>query len=96
VEVVRGLQKIGSAGRIADVIRSIRAETVLPFDADVAVTAGKIYGDLERTGQTIGRADPMIAATAIHHGLALVTGNHRHFERVVQLGYSLQLENWRT
>jgi predicted nucleic acid-binding protein len=37
----------------------------------------------------------MIAATAIEHGLELVTGNTTHFQRVQQLGYPLTLVNWR-
>ena len=62
---------------------------------DTAVLAGRIYGDLERTGQPIGRADPMIAATAVARDLVLVTGNGAHYERIQQLGYALELENWR-
>ena len=37
----------------------------------------------------------MIAATAITHGLELVTGNTAHYQRVQQLGYPLILANWR-
>ena len=68
---------------------------MLPLDLDAAVLAGRMYGDLERTGQPIGRADPMIAATAIVHDLVLVTGNGAHYERIRQLGYALELDNWR-
>ena len=52
---------------------------VLPLDLQSAVLAGRIYADLERTGQPIGRADPMIAALALQHGLTLVTGNLSHY-----------------
>ena len=48
--------------------------------------AGRIAGELERTGQLIGLADPMIAAIALTHGLEMVTGNTAHFQRVQQLG----------
>jgi tRNA(fMet)-specific endonuclease VapC len=57
--------------------------------------AGRIAGDLERTGQPIGLADPMIAAIALPHNLDLITGNTAHFLRVQQLGYPLTLGNWR-
>jgi tRNA(fMet)-specific endonuclease VapC len=30
-------------------------------------------------------ADAQIAATAVHHGLELVTGNFRHFARIPDL-----------
>jgi hypothetical protein len=58
--------------------------------------AGRITGELERSSQAIGLADPMIAAIAVHHGLELVTGNTAHFQRVQQLGYKLTLANWRS
>jgi predicted nucleic acid-binding protein len=51
--------------------------------------------DLERTGQPIGRADPMIAALALRHDLTLVTGNIAHYQRIQALGYNLSLDNWR-
>jgi len=38
----------------------------------------------------------MIAATALAHGLVLVTRNQEHYQRVCDAGYSLGLDNWRT
>ena len=55
----------------------------------------RITGDLIRTGQAIGMADPMIAAIAMTYGLELVTGNTGHYQRITQLGYPLTLVNWR-
>ena len=60
-----------------------------------ALSSGHKATDLERTGQPIGRADPMIAAIALQHGLTLVTGNQSHYQRIQQLGYPLLLDNWR-
>jgi tRNA(fMet)-specific endonuclease VapC len=37
----------------------------------------------------------MIAAIALQHGLALVTGNTKHFDRIRQLGFPLSLLDWR-
>ena len=65
------------------------------FARDTAELAGRIAGELERIGQPIGTADPMIAAIALHHGLELVTGNTAHFQRIQQIGYPLTLANWR-
>jgi len=70
-------------------------EEVLSFDRAAGQLAGEIAGDLERTGQPIGTADPMIAAIALQHSLELVTGNIAHFQRIQQLGYPLTLANWR-
>ena len=56
---------------------------------------GNMYAELERSGQPIGRADPMIAATASTHGLLLVTGNVGHYARLPDLGFELRIANWR-
>ena len=74
---------------------SIASEEVFPLDIVAAELAGRITGDLDRIGQPIGRADPMIAAIAIDQGLELVTGNTAHYERIERLGYPLTLVNWR-
>jgi tRNA(fMet)-specific endonuclease VapC len=95
MEVVRGFQSRQSARRLQQFLSAIAAEEILPFDQPAAELAGRIAGDLDRAGQPIGRADPMIAATALAHGLELVTGNTAHFQRIRQLGYPLTLVNWR-
>lgn len=66
------------------------------LDRQGAELAGRIYADLELTGQPIGLADAMIAATALQHNLMLVPGNISHSQRIQRLGSSLQLDNWRT
>jgi len=94
-EIVKGLQKRGRDDRILSLISGLAREEVLPFDVDSAVIAGRIYGELEKAGQTIGRIDPFIAGSAIAHELVLVTGNIKHFERIAALGFSLRLADWR-
>jgi tRNA(fMet)-specific endonuclease VapC len=94
-EIVRGHQQASNPMRLNAFLASIATQEILSFDQDAAELAGRISGDLERNGQSIGIADPMIAATAIHHGLELVTGNTAHFERIQRLGYKLTLINWR-
>ncbi len=62
--------------------RVLQAVTVLPYDVAVARVFGEIQAGLARHGQGLADADLQIAATAIHHGLEVVTGNVRHFERI--------------
>lgn len=62
--------------------RVLKAVTVLPFDAGVARVYGRVYAQLAESNMLLAEADLRIAATAVHHGLALVTGNLKHFERV--------------
>ena len=95
MEVVRGYYLAGRLEKLSEFLASLADHEVLAFSESTAELAGKIDADLLRTGQPIGRADPMIAATAIEHDLFLVTGNTKHFERVQTLGYPLRLENWR-
>jgi tRNA(fMet)-specific endonuclease VapC len=95
IEVVSGLQRMARSAQLEQFLRALDAIEVLPVDTQSAVLAGRIDGDLLRTGQPIGRADPIIAAQAITHGVVLVTGNARHYERVTALGYPLRIVNWR-
>lgn len=81
------------AFRVADASRHLRnietrvlpAVTVLPYDLAVARVYGEIEAALSRSGQVLADADLQIAATAIYHGLDLITGNLRHFSRVPHL-----------
>lgn len=43
---------------------------------------GELYRYLRRRGSLIGTNDLWIAATALVHGMPLVTRNVEHFERV--------------
>ncbi len=52
--------------------------------------AADIYADLRRKGELIGDADMLIAASALVHGLGVVTNNEEHFERIA----GLYMENW--
>lgn len=53
---------------------------VLPVDAVIARQAGELRGRLAARGITRTQADLLIAATAWHHGLTVVTRNRRDFE----------------
>lgn len=68
---------------------------VLPCDVAVAKTFGELRSVLELMGQTLEDADLQIAATAVYHGLELVTGNVAHFERVPGLSLNRILANAR-
>jgi tRNA(fMet)-specific endonuclease VapC len=95
MEIVRGFQQNQSVRRLNDFVIAVAREEVLIFDQPAAELAGRIEGELVRTGRPIGMADTMIAAVALTQGLELSTGNTAHFPRVQQLGYPLTLVNWR-
>jgi tRNA(fMet)-specific endonuclease VapC len=95
MEVIRGFQQNQSTKRLNDFVTAVASEKVLIFDQPAANLAGRIEGELVRTGRPIGMADTMIAAIALTQGLELSTGNTAHFQRIQQLGYPLALANWR-
>ena len=55
------------------------AERILPVDAETA----RLWGDLDaaarRAGRQVGVSDGLIAATAVQHGLRVMTRNVSHF-----------------
>ena len=65
------------------------------FKVIPAFSAYKKYGEirysLEHVGKRVDQFDLLIGATAIHHGLTLVTSNTKHFERIE----GITIENWR-
>jgi tRNA(fMet)-specific endonuclease VapC len=63
--------------------------TVLPITPAIRTFAAE-KARLWSIGRKIPDFDLLIGATAIHHGLVLVTNNTQHFERM----HSLRLENW--
>jgi tRNA(fMet)-specific endonuclease VapC len=70
--------------------RVIADTLVLPFDEEAAHRYGELRAELECAGTPIGEADTRIASIALVHGLTVVTGKVRHFERVP----ALRVENW--
>lgn len=73
------------------IVSILSSVTILPFGTVEAEQAAQIRAALKSQGQPIGAYDVLIAATALHHHLMMVTANQREFERVP----GLQTENWR-
>jgi tRNA(fMet)-specific endonuclease VapC len=62
----------------------------LAFDSQVADIPAKWHTRPRRAGNIIGARDLMIAATALAHGLAVVTHNTDEFRRID----GLVVEDW--
>ena len=75
--------------------RVLPAVTILPYDLPVARIFGQVRAELERSGSRLDDADLQIAATALHHGIELVTGNVRHFARIPDLRLNRRLSGAR-
>lgn len=55
------------------------AGRILPVDEAVADRWGALDGERQLEGAALNTADGLIAATALEHGLTLVTRNVKHF-----------------
>jgi len=53
----------------------------LAWDAAISQRWARLVVDLKRTGETMPLLDGMIAATALHHDLAVATRNTRDFRK---------------
>jgi tRNA(fMet)-specific endonuclease VapC len=91
-EVLRGLKARGATRQVAAFEHWCQTSNVLPLGDDVVVRAADLYADLYRSGHLISDADILIAATALVHGLILITGNVAHFQHIS----GLPLASWRT
>jgi len=85
-EVYEGIY-YGPSRRVSEdgLRRFLRGVNVLPPNRSIMRLFALIRGDLRNRGELIGDPDILIAATALHHNLTLVTGNVRHFQRIAGL-----------
>lgn len=56
------------------------ADRILPVTQSIAERWGILSGQRQQKGRPLGMADGLIAATALEHGLVLVTRNGKDFE----------------
>jgi tRNA(fMet)-specific endonuclease VapC len=63
----------------------LRGVDVLPLNKPIMKRFARIRGVLRQSGQIIGDPDILIAATAIHYDLTLLSNNIRHFSRIPNL-----------
>jgi predicted nucleic acid-binding protein len=86
-EIVKGVSLLAS-GRKRDDLKQWLESTLRPwfgpgilsFDDAIAVRWGELTAKFERKGRKLKVADGMIAATALAHGLTIVTRNAKDFD----------------
>lgn len=89
-EILRGLEAKNADRQLRTFKQFCSRNTILPLIDEVVDTAAGIYGKLSMRGELIGDADILIAASALVHGLGVVTNNEDHFQRIS----GLQVGNW--
>ena len=87
-ELEKGISKLRASARrdrlrtwLSRDLTARFADRLLPIDAQVAARWGTLTADAERRGVPVPVIDSLIAATALEHGVAVVTRNVTDFER---------------
>ena len=89
-ELLRGLKAVGSDKRVVSLQVFMGQCEIILLTQPIIEIAAEIYATLKNKGILIEDADILIAATAIHKGMSVVTGNTEHFKRVK----GLKIYNW--
>ena len=71
--------------RQAKLEEHVRKFAVHPFDVGLCRTWAEVSHAARQSGHPIETADAWIAATAVHHGIPLVTHNSAHFAGVARI-----------
>lgn len=74
-EIVRGLRE----HERDDTFSLLNSLESLIVNSEIADSAGELVRSYRARGITLSEADSLIAATALHHQLSLVTTNSKHF-----------------
>lgn len=89
-EILRGLKSKNATTQLAAFEVRCQVSSILPITDTIIVQAADFYAELKQRGQLISDADLIIAATAVAHGLVLVTSNTSHYARIA----GLHLDCW--
>ena len=89
-EILRGIKVLSNETKIKAFHEFMSSCNIEEIDLLIAEKAADIYDELRRTGKLVEDADILIAATAMKHGMVVVTDNTGHFKRIK----GLKVENW--
>jgi len=88
-EILRGIHRLPQSSHrlllqkwLDDTLRPWFEGRILPVTQAIAERVGRLAGERDAKGLTLPFADGLIAATALEHGLTLVTRNIRDFAGV--------------
>ena len=70
---------------------SVPGISVVDLDKQIAKHYGKMLAELESRGVKLAEVDILIAATAGEIGLTILTGDKKHFARLVEFGVKVEI-----
>jgi len=86
-EIRKGIERLPDSKRkmsleqwLQDILLKRFGNRILPITVDVMLEWGHLTGKLEQQGKKMSAMDSLIAATAIHNHLGLVTRNEDDFK----------------
>lgn len=85
-EIAKGIELLDAGARQRELLSWLNglavnyADRVLPIDTETARIWGELTAQAQRKGRTVHVPDGLIAATAIRHGLHVMTRNVSDFE----------------
>lgn len=68
-----GKRKEGLRLRLEETLLPLFGDRILPFDLEASAAFARLMAAARARGEAIGKADGLIAATAVAHGLAVAT-----------------------
>jgi toxin FitB len=87
-EIRFGIERVGDAIRRAELgdwltnkIRPMFDQRILPITEDVMLKWRLLVEDGRKAGHTFSQPDLIIAATAIHHGLTVITRDRKDYDK---------------
>ena len=87
-EIRFGIELVAEPGRRAELndwlglkVRPMFEQRVLPVSEDIMFKWRLLVEDGRKTGHTFSQPDLIIAATALHHGLTVVTRDVRDYQK---------------
>jgi predicted nucleic acid-binding protein len=87
-EIRFGIELLDDAGRrmelndwLTNKLRPMFEDRILPIDEDIMLKWRLLVDEGRKIGHTFAQPDLLIAATALHHGLTVVSRNTADFER---------------
>lgn len=83
LELIQGMRNKTELAAVRKML-SLRNANVLPITPAITQRATGLMEDLALS-HGLQAADALIAATALEHGLTILTGNSKHFEAVATL-----------
>lgn len=90
-EILRGLKAKAATRQIGQFAAFCQQSEILALDDSIFNRAADLWATTHAAGRPKKDADLLIAATALEHGLTLVTGNAGDFSWIA----GLNLDDWR-